>query len=216
MNRLQSLLIAFIILSFPLRGLAIESEPADRYVEFPQLKWEDNRLYGKLRAVPVRALLEKLSSREGFQLEIIGEIDHTVDVFLDRMTLEQSIKKIMRLTNLDYIMILNGQGLTEGKGPHNIKKLIICNKDKKGLSTTKSPTEGPSPEKEIRSNEPTSPPVKAAIEDKKNLKKAQRNEDVQFEGSPEDLNDYVTELATEGRISPKEYEVIMDKIQVGN
>ena len=126
-----------------LQVFAGEGNPVSNYFMYPQLKWEDELLTGELSNCPVKTLLEELSRKEDFQLEIVGDLNVSysnsvvklknlnlkkikhcninkiffeqinlprnlnrihlnlkLDLSFDHLTLEQSIKKIMRLSNL--------------------------------------------------------------------------------------------------------------------
>jgi hypothetical protein len=135
MIRFLSFLIIWLIGFLSLQVFASEDKSAFRYLKDPQFKWEDERLSGALKNVPVKDLLEELSRKEGFQLDIVGDLNQKVDISFDHLTLEQSIKKIIRLTNLNYIMILDGEGVSEEKGRHRLEKLIVCQKDNRAQSS---------------------------------------------------------------------------------
>lgn len=121
--------ILVISLSLPYIA-AGQDRPALRFLEDSQLTWEDERLTGELKNVPVKSLLKKLSEEKNFQLVIIGDLNEQVDVSFDKLTLEQCIKRVMRLSDLSYLMVVEGQGSSDAEPPYRIKKLIICQKGK--------------------------------------------------------------------------------------
>jgi hypothetical protein len=166
--------------------------------------------------------LEELSWKEGFQLEIFGDLDQQVDISFDHLTLEQSIKKIMRLTNLSYVMISDVEGQSEDKALYRLSKLIVCQKDKKARPSRthrtpparkkRSVEKKPSPDDE---EEAISSPPEPSGAPRQRPKATPRKSEVEFEGFPEDLKSYVEEMSREGRISPEEYKMILEKIEGG-
>ena len=222
MIRFLSFLIVLLIGLLSAQIFASEDGTAFRYLKDPHLKWEDERLTGELRNVPVKTLLEELSRKEGFQLEIAGDLDQKLDISFDHLTLEQSIKKIMRLTNLSHIMILDVEGRSEDKALYRLSKLIVCQKGKKARSSRTHRTPPgrhkrrvekkavPDDEEEAISSlqEPSGAP-------RQRPKAILRKSEVEFEGSPEDFKSYVEEMSREGRISPEEHKMILEKMKGG-
>ena len=222
MIRFRSFLIILLISVLSLQVFASEGKPVPHYSMYPQLKWEDERLTGELKNVPVKDLLEELSRKEGFQLEIVGDLDQKLDISFDHLTLEQSIKKIMRLTNLSHVMILDVEGQSEDKALYRLSKLIVCQKGKKARSSRthrtpparqkRSVEKKPAPDDE---EEAISSPPEPSGEPRERPKATPRKSEVEFEGSPEDLKGYVEEMSREGRISPEEYEMILEQMEGG-
>ena len=190
---------------------------------YPQLKWENERLSGGLKNVPIKDLLEELSRKENFQLEIVGDLNLKLDLFFDHLTLEQSIKKIMRLSNLSYVMILDVEGQSEDKALYRLNKLIVCQKDKSAQSSRTHRTR-PVPQKRRLEKKPSpdeeeketisQPPEPPAIS-RERPKAIYRKSEVEFEGSPEDLRSYVEEMSREGLINSEEYKMILEKMKGG-
>jgi len=63
MIRFLSFLIIWLIGFLSLQVFASEDKSAFRYLKDPQFKWEDERLSGALKNVPVKDLLEELSRK---------------------------------------------------------------------------------------------------------------------------------------------------------
>ena len=220
MIRFLSFLIILLISVLSLQVFAGEGKPVPYYSMYPQLKWEDERLTGGLKNVPVKTLLEELSRKDGFQLEILGDLKQKLDLSFDHLTLEQSIKKIMRLSNLSYVMILDVEGQFEDNALYRLSKLIVCQKDK---SAQYSRTHRMRPERQKRRIEKKPPPneeeeaISQSPEPSANRrqrpKKAPRKSEVEFEGSPEDLRSYVEEMSKEGLINSEEYKMILEKMK---
>ena len=199
-----------------------ENKARARSPEDSHLKWEGERLTGELKKAPVRTLLEELAQEKNFQLVIVGDLNKEIDVSFDRLTLEQSIKKIMRVTDLSYFMILNEAGSPDKESPYRIKKLIIC---QKGRRSSASPTRRAPPrprrksvdkpdesqplEQEEGAFEPAEPPHEL----QEGPETVSRRPRAEFEGTPEDLREYVEKLSSEKAISPEEYEAILENVE---
>ena len=221
MIRFLSFLIALLIGLLSAQIFASEHESDFRYLKDPQLKWEGERLTGELKNVPVKTLLEELSRKEGFQLEIVGDLDQKVDISFDHLTLEQCIKKIMRLTNLSHVIISDVEGQPEDKALYRLNKLIVCQKGEKSRSSRTHHT--PPAQKKRRVEKKPAPDEEEAISSppessgapRQRPKATPRKSEVEFEGSPEDLKGYVEEMSQEGRINSEEYKMILEKIGGG-
>lgn len=223
MIRFRSFFIILLLIGVLfLQVFASEGNPVSHYSKYPQLKWKDKRLSGELSNCPVKILLEELSQKEGFQLEIIGDLNRKLDLSFDHLTLEQSIKKIMRLSNLSYVMILDVEGQSEDKALYRLNKLIVCQKDKSAQS---SMTHRTPPVRQNRRIEKEPPPnekeeaisqsPEASTEHRQHQKRTPKKSEVEFEGSPEDLRSYVEEMSREGLISLEEYKMILEKMEGG-
>ena len=220
MIRFRSFLIILLIGVLSLQVFASEGKPVPHYSMYPQLKWEDERLTGGLKNVPVKDLLEELSRKENFQLEIIGDLNLKLDLFFDHLTLEQSIKKIMRLSNLSYVMILDVEGQSEDKALYRLNKLIVCQKDKSAQSSRTHRTRPVPQQRRIEKEPPPnekeeaiSQSLEPSTEHRQRQKKASKKSEIEFEGSQEDLRSYVEEMSREGLISLEEYKMILEKME---
>ncbi len=219
MIQFQSFLIILLIGVLSLQVFAGEVKPVPHYSMYPQLKWEDERLTGELNNCQVKTLLEELSQKEGFQLEIIGDLNRKLDLSFDHLTLEQSIKKIMRLSDLSYVMISDVEGQSEDNALYRLSKLIVCQKNKSTQSSRthrtrpvprkRRPEKNPSPDDE---EEAISSPPEPSAEHRQRQK---QKTEMEFEGSPEDLRSYVEEMSREGLINSEEYKMILEKMEEG-
>lgn len=220
MTRFRSFPIILLIGVLSLQVFAGEGKPVPHYSMYPQLKWEDERLSGGHKNVPVKDLLEELSRKENFQLEIVGDLNLKLDLFFDHLTLEQSIKKIMRLSNLSYVMILDVEGQSEDKALYRLNKLIVCQKDKSDQSSRTHRTRPVRQKRRIEKEPPPNEKEEAisqsselSSEHRQRQKKAPRKSEVEFEGSPEDLRSYVEEMSRKGLINSEEYKMILEKME---
>ena len=225
MTRLLFCLVLLSIGLFSPHEAATQNRPGHRSPTYSQFKWEDERVTGESRNVSVRSLLEELSSREDFELVIIGELNQKVHVTFDHLTLEQSIKKVMRVTDLSYCMILDSAG-SSGKGSsYRVKKLIICQKGTgprpsrvsqrppRGYEKRSQPVvKRPSPNEEEAEVVTRREPSPDTMEREKLVTSTGR---LDFEGSPEALKKYVDTLSSQGAITREEYEEILEEMEEG-
>ena len=234
-----------IILVFGLLGaqvLTTHSKPVFRYLKAPQVKWENNRLTGELHDVPLNDFLEELALWEGFQLVMIGDLTHNISLSLDHLTIEETIKKIRRQTNLNYIIIFDEEKSSEPDRRFLIEKLLVFQKaggprrttshhrkiqDQKQQPGQKRPSdlkkdrpssqpEPPSPYKERPGlqDEPAEPSGSEPDQVAISQDKASPEKvEVEFEGDLNDLNTFVETLSNEKRISSEEYEMILKNIK---
>jgi len=223
MIRFRSFFIILLLIGVLfLQVFASEANPVSHYSKYPQLKWKDERLTGELSNCPVKTLLEELSQKEGFQLEIIGDLNQKLDLSFDHLTLEQSIKKIMRLSNLNYVMIFDVEGQSEDNALYRLNKLIVCQKVKKAqFSSSRTQRRRPVRQKRRIEKEPPQNEKEEAIFQSSELftghskrqNKAPKKAAMEFEGSPEDLRSYVEEISRQGLINSEEYEMILEKMK---
>jgi hypothetical protein len=110
--------------------LAGGSRNVSRYLKEPAVKWENNVITGELKNVPVKGLLEELLRKQGSNWEVIGDLKGTLNISFDDMTINDSIRKIMRLGHYNFVLIFDRDELTDNPLPHRIKNLTIYQKDK--------------------------------------------------------------------------------------
>jgi hypothetical protein len=161
--------------------------------------------------VTIRAILEELSSEEGFELLILGDVEQNVSLALDDMTLEESIHKLMRATNLDYLIVFEKTG-SKKRDDFRIETLIVYEK-------AGGRSRGPAPERlETRiETEPNRPePLdygQAPGPAGQRRLEGGGQTGSEFEGDPEQIKDYLQNLAKDGKISPQEYEDILESME---
>lgn len=122
---------AFVIISILLTILlsiqvfAGGNGPFFRYLKEPAVKWENNVITGQLTNVPVKGLLEELLRKEGYSWEVIGDLKGSLSISFDNMTINESIKKIMRLGHFNFVLIFDRDDPADITPPHRIKNLMI-------------------------------------------------------------------------------------------
>lgn len=215
----------------PIEAFAGENESDFHHLKAPQFKWEDSRLTGEVKDVPVIELLEELSWKEGFELKIFGKLDHKTNVAFDHLTVEECIKKIMRTTGLSYIIISGEIESSDTESSYRISKLIVCQKGKRSHTPTatrpnprrpkrrvkrkpppkaKEEAVSPVPDEESQAVSPPSQVSEGSTDRKKAVLERAR---VEFEGNPEDLKNYLDQLSSEGKITPQDQEMILERMK---
>lgn len=237
--------IVLIILIIGLLGaqvLMTHGKSVFRYLKSPQVKWENNRLIGTLENVPLNELLTELAFWEGFELVMIGDLSHNISLSLDHLTIEETIKKIRRQTNVNYIIIFDEEKSSEPENRFLIEKLLVFqkenggkraisyhskNQDQKQQVTQKrlpdqkkrSPSSQPEPpspyqDRPGRGDGPSEPSGPEPDRAEVGQDKASPGKpQVKFEGDVNDLKTFVETLSSEERISSKEYEMILEKMK---
>jgi len=231
MIRFIALFAGLFIGFLSIEAFAGENESDFRHLKSPEFKWEDSRLTGEVKDVPVIELLEELSWKEGFELKIFGKLDQKTNVAFDHLTVEECIKKIMRTTGLSYIIISGGAESSDTESSYRISKLIVCQKGKSSYTPTeprpspqrpkrrverkpppkvKEEAVSPAPEEESQAVTPPSQVSEGSTARTKALLEKAR---VEFEGNPEDLKDYLDQLSSEGKITPQDQKMILERMK---
>jgi len=234
-----------IILIFGLLGIQVfttHSKSVFRYLKSPEITWENNRLNGKLQNVPLNDLLKELALWEGFHLVMLGDLTQNISLSLDHLTIEETIKKIRRQTNLNYIIIFDEEKSSEPENRFLIEKLLVFqkedggkraisyhskNQDQKQQVTHKRPPDQKKRSPSSQLDPPSSyqePPDLADEPSEPSGPEPDRTEvgqdksspgkpEVKFEGDVNDLKTFVETLSSEERISSKEYEMNLEKMK---
>ena len=86
--------------------------------------WNDDRLTAELKSAPVKGVLKDLIAGEGFACQVTGDLQGTVSMTIDNLTVEETIQKIMRNRRYDYTLILAEPISTQG-GAASVNRLTI-------------------------------------------------------------------------------------------
>ena len=206
----------FLISGFlPFYASAGETKSAPHSLKYYEVQSEGGRLTGELKNVAVKSLLEEVLQKDGFRWEVEGELNGNISISFAQLTIEQCIKKIMRLNHFSYALVLNGgQSLSSAK-PNSIKELIIYRDDnvirfsrtpqKRLTSQNRKIVEKPLPKKD----EAIASHPKPSFNEENHRETRSRNYKIEFEGASDDLKKFVDELMIDDRISQDEYEKIM-------
>ena len=177
------------------------------------VSFDQQGLSGRLKDFPLREILLELSSRAGFELQTIGRLDQTVSVEFKNKPLIQGIRDLMRLTGLSYVIIQSTAGDTNTQGLSNPVQtlLVLDNSDTSPRSRSRHRTSGITREEDAsaaqayQQEEPAEPYESNTVE-------TSVQTEVEFEGSKQDLEEFVESLSQEKKINKEEYDMIMEKI----
>lgn len=97
-----------------LLALASGEHPRPDRLGGARVSWNDNRLTVMLKDAPVKKVLEELMESEGGGCQVTGDLQGTISMVIDNLTVPQTIHRIMRNRRLDYTMILGAPGLPDG------------------------------------------------------------------------------------------------------
>ena len=219
---------AFFIISilltilFSTQLLAGGSKIVSRYLKEPDVTWEKNVITGELKNVPVKDLLEELLRKEGSNWEVIGDLKGTLSISFDNMTINDSIKKIMRLGHYNFVLIFDRDKITDKPLPHRIKNLTIYQEDKitrfsrtsrialaaKNKQITKPPkavrqktnavsptTKNPAVRKQIKNTLPSDPTEK------------------EISALNEEIKAFADEMLAEKKITQEEYDELIGEME---
>lgn len=70
--------------------------------------WNENRLTVALKNAPVKGVLKALMESEGFSCQVEGDLQGTITMSIDNLTVEETVHKILRNRKENYTMILSG------------------------------------------------------------------------------------------------------------
>lgn len=90
--------------------------------------WNDDRLTAELKNAPVKGVLKDLIAGEGFACQVTGDLQGTVSMTIDRLTVEETLHRVMHNRGYDYTMILSESGSTEGSNVA-VRELTIYQSD---------------------------------------------------------------------------------------
>ncbi len=171
-------------------------------------------LTGRLNDFPLKGILLELSSKAGFELEIFGTLDQSVTISFRDQPLIEGIKDMMRLTGVSFVIIQSSsEALPQPETQHGIQALLVFDtgrssslpeRGSQGMQHDQQEDDF-SYELELGQEEP--------IESLENTLGTNGQNEVEFEGTQEDLKDFVDSLSENKTITKDEYEMIMEKIK---
>jgi len=181
------------------------------------LSLKDFMLNGRLEDAPLRDILLDLSIKADFELQTLGPLDQEVSLsFRDRPLLE-GLRDMMRLAGLSFVIIQStpGEANTQGRAPP-IQALLIFD------------TRGPPPSSEQQPEQKGSgasgldgdafSDQEAELEHgsqsfEPNASESLATPEAEFEGTREDLEDFVQSLSGNQTLTREEYEMLMEEIK---
>jgi hypothetical protein len=101
-----------------------------RYLAEPAVKWNGGRISGELKNVPIKGVLEDLLRGESYDCTVSGELKGNISISFENLTVEASIRKIMRNSNYNYSIVTSGAHKTAGTDRSGgINELVIYQAD---------------------------------------------------------------------------------------
>ena len=82
--------------------------PAPQRLGGSKVTWNENRLTVDLKSAPVKGVLKDLMESEGFSCQVEGDLQGTITMTIDNLTVEETVHKIMRNRKENYTIITSG------------------------------------------------------------------------------------------------------------
>jgi hypothetical protein len=202
-------------------ALAVSKGPAYRFLKEPAVKWNDERLTGEVKNAPVKNLITELLRMAGSNWEVIGNLTGTISMSFDHLTINDSIKKIMRLNRFNYALIFD-EGQPHGsKNSHLIKELTIYQGDQR-IRFSRSAKQIPAPGKRNfkTARQPGSGRI-AALPAKPPAEKPKKSQTLPTGPTTEEISAlnkemkaFADEMLSEKKITPEEYKELIGELEV--
>lgn len=194
------------------------------FLKEPAIKWNDERLQGEVKNAPVKNLITELLQRTGTEdtfWEVNGNLEGSMSISFDNLTIDESIKKIMRHNRFNYTLIFDERQPRDTNSFQRIKELAIYRKDQ---TIRFSRTAKQIPSTEVISSPGTSKPVigkpadslpAAPLAAKSTVRNTPRSEPTneEIEGIDEEMRAIADELLAEEKISQEEYDALIGEIE---
>ncbi len=199
LHRYLLLALLFLCISGPLAA-----SPGNYFMQL-----EQGKLTANIEEKNVLEVLLDLAEKGNFGLQCVGEIDQTVSAELKEKDLISGIKDILRLAGLSYIMVKQPSpaGFPQEE---RLYTLLVCAGDhadtgSREYAASRNTKEVSQQRRQWR-EQPATTGVAAATGEQRDADGEKR---IEFEGSREDLQQFVDNLVQKGDIQPEEYEKIV-------
>ena len=212
------------------QALAGNGGPIGRYLRAPAVTWQGGRISGDVRDVPIQGLVEDLLRSGGYEWYVEGRLQGQISVTFDGLTLAESVRKVMKQSDLDFAMIqANAESPDVGQGA-SIEQLTIYqtagfvrfsrteNKVTAASSTGQRLTDfdthtaamQSSPQVKASSGLPAKATPKTAKSEPANKTAMTAEERAKLD---KDLKDMLGEMLLEKQITEEEYREIMEEME---
>ena len=190
----------------------------------PAVKWSHGRLKGEVKNAPVKNLIVELLQKtdtKGTHWEVIGNLKGSISVSFDDLTIDESLKKIMRLNRFNYTVIFDERQPQDTHDFHRINELAIYQEDhivrfsrtaKQKPSARMTSSRGTN--NAINRGPTTRLPVPTPA-DKPKIRKSPRSEPTKNEIAAfnKEMRAIAEELLAEEKISQEEYKKLIKNIE---
>jgi hypothetical protein len=189
-----------------------------------EIRWEDGILSVAIKDAPVKEVLQEISRKAGFELITLGDFNQHIAISFSRPSLEKGLGVIMDVAELNFITILGPNDTSLDQAWPRIKKLIVIASGGGAVDNAtigrhstlerqpmlvgrEKPEPGPQRRQPVPQRSKTNPTPRTHWPQASDASSRGI-----FEGSGEDLDDYLAELVSEERLSADEYQMIQENI----
>ncbi len=183
-------------------AFAAEEARGPQTIGGSMVTWNDNRLTAELKNAPVKGVLKDLMSGEGFVCQVTGDLEGTISVIIDNLTVEEAIHKILRNGRHDYTMLFNEPGSSGGKHAA-VSEVTIYLKDN---TVRFAQVPKGSPAAELMRVEPAPTPTPAFASPKEPPDRTTRAAEEDLEMLDKEIKSLMDEMVGEKKMSRQEYD----------
>ena len=125
-------IIIFLGLHLFLSVFAVGQGLPFRYLREPAVKWNNERLTGEVKNAPVIDLIKEILQKtgtKGTNWEVNGSLKGNISMSFDNLTIDESVKKIMRQNRFNYTLISDERQFRDTNSIPRIKELAIYQED---------------------------------------------------------------------------------------
>ncbi|RJQ80845.1 MAG: hypothetical protein C4519_09435 [Desulfobacteraceae bacterium] len=189
------------LLSFQPPPALSQSRP--KYLTEPGVKWNNGRLSGELKDVPVSGVLRDLLQGRDFGCTVSGVLPGNISLRFENITSEELIRKIIRNNRYNYTLIVGGADSANG-GVAAVSELTIY----QGEAIVRFTRVPARIERPLRQSSMTGEP---------SFNYANDNQAVQTSKAPpadieqldQEIKSFIDQMLASGKISREEYQQIL-------
>jgi type II secretory pathway component GspD/PulD (secretin) len=205
--RLYFTLSMILALVFYLQVHAAQSQNRLQYLTEPLVKWENNRVSGEVKNVPVSGLLQELVQGRNSGCRMDGVLQGTISISFENLDPEDIIRKIMRNLNYNYTMIVNSPEPSDSGGIAGVSQLTIY----QGSGTIRFrrvplKVESPAEQPERIS------PLPARKASGKETSQAEPITGGSLEALDTKIKEFMDDMLSSGKINKKEYDKALSEV----
>ena len=197
---IRCILVALLFLSVPKQ---LAASPGSDFVQL-----EHGRLTANIEEKQVMEVLLDLAEKGNFGLQFVGEIDRTISAEFKETNLISGIKDILRLAGLSYIMVKQPSPAGSSQ-EERLYSLLVCAGDQTDSGRREYADARDSREIRQPRGQWREQPAAAVVAATGEQGDSEGEKRIEFEGSREDLQQFVDNLVQKGDIQPEEYEKIV-------
>lgn len=204
--------ILLLAIHLTVSGLTAAEGTAYQYLREPAVEWNNSRLTGEVKNAPVKSLITEILQKGGSNWEVTGNLNGTTWVFFNHLTINDSIKKIMRLSGLNYVLIFEEHQPHDSGNSSFIKELTIY-QGKETIRFSRTARQISPPERQIveKTFEPATddPAGKPKVHEPQPAE-LRNDELAQMD---RELKAFAAEMLAEEKITAEEYQELMEDLE---